>query len=202
MEFPDRLAENTILLDDQLTDSVSREAIMALQAKGFVVHMGLSASYADALIAMAQEPAIREYCPNDALVRFRDRAAIEEWLRKHRAVFLLLKQTPDGLQLAGYGWSGTETTERVPDGQTTFALRVGELGQGQGLSTPFAQLILNATQYLYGSRNLWLETWASNAAAVHVYQKLGFQQVDEVAAERASAGGTVPDTRLFMTLGR
>lgn len=200
MEFPERLDEQTIPIDQQVQDSLSREALAQLQQKGFVVHSGLTAAYADAITVMAQEPAIKEYCPNDSLYRFTDRAAVERWLTKRRAVFLLLKQDAAGLQLAGYGWSGLEASDHVPDGRTTFAIRIGQLGQGQGLATAFAQIIINASVSLYGASNFWLETWASNTAAVHVYQKIGFQQLDEVSSERASHGGTIPDTRLFMTL--
>lgn len=200
MDFPDTFSRNTTPLEGQVTDIVSQQALAQLAAKGFTAHFGLTETYADAIAAMARESAIREYCPNDSAARFKDRAATTQWLAKHRAVFLLLKQTPEGLMLAGYGWSGLEATEQVPGAQTTFALRVGELGQGQGLATPFAQLIIQASIALYDARGFWLETWASNTGAVHVYKKLGFQQVAEVPSQRKSADSTVPDTRLFMTL--
>jgi ribosomal protein S18 acetylase RimI-like enzyme len=48
---------------------------------------------------------------------------------------------------------------------------------------------------------MWLETWASDGAAVHIYHKLGFEDVDSQVDQRPTAGGqTVADTRLYMSL--
>lgn len=190
MNFPTTFAEATQPLPND-----------ELAAKRYEVHLGLTRAYAEAIIAMALEPAIREYCPNDSASRFANLAATEQWLSKGRAVFLLLKRTDDGLQLAGYGWVGDGTSSHVPGGQTTFAIRIGEAGQGQGLATPYMRAILTAAVTIYGAQKLWLETWQSNGAAVHVYHKLGFVDVDQEPGERPTAsGGTVADTRLYMQL--
>ncbi len=80
-------------------------------------------------------------------------------------------------------------------------MRVGEASQGQGLATPFSRLILAGSATLYGSQDMWLETWASDGAAVHIYHKLGFEDVDSQVDQRPTAGGqTVADTRLYMSL--
>jgi GNAT superfamily N-acetyltransferase len=179
------------------TDSaVVDAALQQLNDEGYTIRLGLTPDYADAIATMAHEPAILEYCPNDAGSRFKDQAATADWLTKGRAVFLLLKDD----ELAGYGWCGAGTSEHVA-GQTTFALRLGEIAQGQGLAAPFAQIMIHAAAALYGSRDFWLETWASNGAAVHTYHKIGFQDAANQVGDRpTTAGSPVPDTRLYMTL--
>ncbi len=116
-------------------------------------------------------------------------------------MFLLLKRENSGLRLAGYGWAGAALSPEVPAGHTTFAIRIGQAAQGQGLATPFSRLIVAGTAALYASRDFWLETWGSNAGAVHVYHKIGFQTVAEKPSGRPTvAGGTVPDNRIYMSL--
>ena len=202
MPFADGLDTDTHALPADRLGQVGTQAVEGLAAKGYEVHYGLTPEFANAIIAMAREPSIREYCPRDSGERFVDLASTEHWLSKGRTMFLLLKRTDSGdLQLPGYGWAGEATTEQVPGGQSTFALRVGEAGQGQGLATLFAQTIVSAATALFGAKNMWLETWASNGAAVHIYQKLGAIQIAEKPDQRPLPNGeTVADTRLYMTL--
>ena len=202
MPFANGLDAATHILPADRFGEAGAQAIEQLAAKGYEVHYGLTPEFATAIITMAREPSIREYCPRDSGERFVDLDSTKLWLSKGRTVFLLLKRTDSGeLQLAGYGWAGAATSGQVPGGQSTFALRMGEAGQGQGLATPFAQLIVSAATVLYSAQNMWLETWASNGAAVHIYHKLGAVQVAEKPDQRPLPNGeTVADTRLYMTL--
>lgn len=202
LEFPKDFADHTQKLNpEDFTNQNDRDFVKLLDDKGFELHQGLTKDYAEQLIEMAQEPAIKEYCPNDYGSRFRDLAATADWLKKGRAVFLLIKREVDGNRLAGYGWSGAGTSSIVQHGEVTFAIRIGELGQGQGMATPFARLIIAASASIYGVRDFWLETWASNAAAVHVYHKIGFVDVAQEPADRPSVKeGRVADTRVYMSL--
>jgi GNAT superfamily N-acetyltransferase len=170
-----------------------------LEAKGYEVWSGLTPEYADQITAMTHEPAILEYCPNDSGSRFTDHAATERWLAKQRGAFLLIKA--DDKSLAGYGWVGSETCAWIPEGQTTFALRMSQHHQGLGLATPFSASIITGARELYGAEHIWLETWQSNAGAVHIYGKLGFQQVHAELGDRPTADGQrLADTRLYMSL--
>lgn len=183
--------------NDQLTKLSAPE----IEAKDFEVWSGLTPEYAAQITGIAQEPSILEYCPNDSASRFMDIPAVERWLAKDRGAFLLIKRDDDTLTLAGYGWTGPEASDHVDGGKTTFALRISERYQGLGLATPFAAVIIGASIDLYGATNFWLETWQSNAAAVHVYHKLGFTDVAATPSERLTKDGIlVPDTRLYMTL--
>jgi ribosomal protein S18 acetylase RimI-like enzyme len=201
IDFPTTFVDTTQPLAAELGDQ-GNAALKRLTTQGYELHLGLTKELAQAISVMAREPNIREYCPRDSSERFSDLAATERWLAKHRAVFLLLERQKDAsLQLVGYGWSGPGTDTHVPVGETTFALRIGEAGQGQGLATPFCWLIVAATAALYGARNFWLETWISNAAAVHIYHKLDFETVAEETGVRPTAnGGEVADKRLYMQL--
>jgi ribosomal protein S18 acetylase RimI-like enzyme len=202
--YPTDLQTSSQLISDSLvSDPVTIDCIRQLAERNYEVHTGLTDKLADAVVEMAREPAIQEYCPNDIGKRFTDRQAIEKWLAKGRAAFLLIKHdvTDDDLHLVGYGWAGESSSSHAPGGETTFAIRIGEAGQGQGLATPFAQLIVNAAALLYNSKNFWLETWQSNGPAIHIYEKIGFSGVDAVPDKRPSIeNGSVPDTRLYMSL--
>ncbi len=201
-DFPNSFADETKPVPSVGLGQPAVEAVQQLAAKGYEVHFGLTPELAQALTVMARQPSIQTYCPNDSGRRFTNQAAAGHWLAKRRGMFLLLKRTDDSkLRLAGYGWAGNETSSLVPGGETTFALRVGEAGQGQGLATPFAWLIVAASAVLYGAQNMWLETWGSNGGAVHVYHKIGFINVVEVPGQRPLPDGrAVDDSRIYMSL--
>lgn len=172
-----------------------------LSSQGLEVHMGMTTEVAKQILAMSGEPAIREYCPKDLSERFRNQAAAEKWLAKGRAFFMLYKRSGDRLVPLGYGWTGPAASQQVPAGQTTFALRIAEAGHGQGLAAPFSWVVIAVSAQLYGLEDFWLETWASNGAAVHIYHKLGFEDVTEVPSQRPRPSGeSVQDTRIYMDL--
>jgi hypothetical protein len=196
-DIPTGFVTATHRLTLQDVDANSQTALRQLTEQGYEIHTGLTTDFADQIKTMSQEPAIREYCPKDATDRFADSQTAKKWLSKGRAMFLLLK---DG-QLIGYGWTGHATSDSVPGGQTTFALRIGQIGHGQGLAAPFSWLTISASNVRYGLKDIWLETWASNGAAVHIYHKLGFVNVTERRSTRPTAvGDTVDDVRIYMKL--
>jgi hypothetical protein len=180
------------------TDSSIKE----LAARGFVILNGFTEYLAGAISQMAGQKHIREFCPNDPAKRFATKETTARWLSKGRCMFVLaLDKDEDGWRAIGYGWTGSESSPDVPGGETTFAIRLGEEALGQKLSLPFARAIIAGSSALYDTKNVWLETWQSNAAAVHTYQKVGFQQVSQRQGRRKQpGGGTTPDTRLFMRL--
>jgi ribosomal protein S18 acetylase RimI-like enzyme len=185
--------------NDQLTKLFAPE----MEAKGFELWSGLTPEYVPQMLTLADQPTIREYCPEDTSRRFKDRTSAEEWLTRKRGTFLLTHTEAGGLiQLAAYGWSGTKVSSHIAGGEMTFSIRISENYQGQGLASLFSAAIISNTKEIYGAGHVWLETWQSNSAAVHIYHKMGFHDVDQQAAERPTAtGGTVADTRLYMTLG-
>jgi ribosomal protein S18 acetylase RimI-like enzyme len=195
--FPDSFDEQTRLITEEVAGEKGGEALAKLDSLGYEVRAGLTAEYAEEISNMALEPLIQKYCPKDCSERFKDEASTRQWLSKQRAAFLLIKKSADGPpQLAGYAWVGASRSEHVPNGETTFALRVGQDHQGHGLAAPFSQLVLLAAARLNGAKNIWLETWNSNQGAVHIYHKLGFIDTDRQAGELAGQ----PDTRLYMAL--
>jgi ribosomal protein S18 acetylase RimI-like enzyme len=170
-----------------------------LQEQGYEVRHGLTRAYADSVRELVTQPSICVYCLKDSTSRFCDQDATAQWLQKGRAVFLLV-ETETG-NVAGYGWSGPETSSHVPGGKVTVAMRISEEYQGRGLATPYLQAIIGATQSIYDATDFWLETWASNAGAVHVYGKVGFAEIEQEQGDRAlKDGGSTPDTRLYMRL--
>ena len=199
--FPDHYDDALQALPAEHMSEAGQQAIESLKEKGYEVQTGLTMEYADAIAVLSREPSIQEYCPKDCSERFASRETTAKWLSKKRATYLLLQILDDGQkQLAGYGWVGAKQTAQVPGGETTFSLRVGENHQGKGLATPFALAMLAAAEATYGAPHMWLETWASNGGAVHIYNKLGFNTIAEKPDERPSVSGQmVADTRLYMT---
>jgi GNAT superfamily N-acetyltransferase len=128
--------------------------------------------------------------------------AVEAWLSRQRLTFLLFKREVDGgLSPAGYGWIGIKDSSHVPNGQATFSLRVSEKHSGKGLAAPFSTVAIMASAAVFGVHGIWLEAWTSNGAAVHIYHKVGFVDVDAISEERSTTlegGGTIQDERLFM----
>jgi ribosomal protein S18 acetylase RimI-like enzyme len=200
-DFPDTFSEELISLSSLNLGQAGLEAFQKLSEADYEVKCGLTEEYAAKITAMTQEPSIRLNCPKDSSERFTDLEATKKWLQKKRGSFLLLKKEDDGsLSLAGYGWAGNGTSDKVPQGQTTFAVRVSENHQGKGLAAPFSWLIIAGSAVIYGARDFWLETWQSNGGAVHTYHKLGFEDVAEEAGERVTPDGQLADTRLYMSL--
>jgi hypothetical protein len=202
ISWPDKFDDATRPLPTGNLGQAGAEAARKLAERGYEVHAGLTSELAAQVLTMSTEPSIREFCPKDLSERFIDRAATERWLAKKRAAFLLFRREDSGsLGLAGYGWSGAGSNHYAPKGDTTFAVRIGEAGQGHGLAAPFSWLIIAASTYLYGAQDFWLETWASNGGAVHIYHKIGFVTVAEQSSERLVPDGkTITDTRIYMSL--
>jgi GNAT superfamily N-acetyltransferase len=200
--FPDAYDTALQPLPAEQMSEAGQQAIESLKSKGYEVQAGLTPEYADAIARLSLEPSIQEYCPKDSSERFTNREATAQWLSKKRATYLLLHRSDDGsLGLAGYGWVGTKQSPHVPGGETTFSLRVSENHQGKGLAAPFSVAMLAAATATYGAPHIWLETWASNGGAVHIYHKIGFNDVADQAEDRPSrVGPNVPDIRMYMTI--
>ena len=199
--FPTAFSDQLQPLPVDHFNDAGRQAVDYLASKGYEVRVGLTEPFATAIKVLSLQPTIREYCPRDCSVRFASREATETWLSKGRCVFLLIKPADEGSELlAGYGWCGPETSSHVSGGETTFAPRISETDQGHGLAAPYSLVMLQATAALFDARNFWLETWASNGGAVHVYHKMGFTDVSEQPGTRPRPSGEqVDDTRIYMT---
>jgi ribosomal protein S18 acetylase RimI-like enzyme len=197
MDYPTNFADDSQTYPVDKLGPVGRQAWQDLADKGYEVRVGLTKDMAGKIQTLSQEPSIREYCPKDYEERFSDEAATRHWLQKGRAMFTLLK---DG-QMAGYGWVGAGDSEQVPQGRHTFAIRLSEHFQGQGLAAPFMRLIISGGAILFGANDYWLEAWQSNAGAVHIYHKLGaVDEGQEMSDRKGRDGHQVSDIRLFLSL--
>lgn len=201
MNFPYAFNEQTQSLPYDQFGPIGKGDFDLLADKGYEVRVGLTPELAAQITVLSEEKAIKEYCPKDSAERFASLEATQRWLTKGRAVFLLIKSDERNPQVVGYGWVGPGKSEHAPGGEMSFAIRIGETGQGQGLATPYLRLILAGAAVMFKARNVWLETWQSNGGAVHVYHKIGAVDVAQEILERPTAdGGTVRDTRLYMTI--
>src|SRR5579884_1049083 len=153
--FPVEFAERTEQLTADRLSGDDVEMLQRLSEKGYEIHTGLTQAFAEQIMEMCLQPSIKEYCPNDCGRRFKDLEAVRTWLAKGRGAILLLKNDAGNLRLAGYGWAGGELSVHVPGGETTFAIRIGEADQGQGLATPYCRLIVAGSSLIYDAKNYW-----------------------------------------------
>lgn len=168
-----------------------------LEGREFTITTGFPPEALTEMIPIANSEAVREFCPKDSLERFGDGEMAERWLKKGRELFLL--RDMGNKALAGYGWTGSETSEHVPDADTTFAVRLSPAYAGRGLAPPFTRSIVASSRLLHGG-STWLETWRSNEAAIRTYLKAGAVLVSTMDADRPSLEQTEPyaDIRWFM----
>lgn len=154
-------------------DQAGMAAIEKLQERGFEVIAGVTPADVASITEIAQQQAVREQCPKDLTSRFGDQAMMEKWLGKNggRAVFLL--RDLEHKQVRGYGWTGQESCEQLPEYTNTFGVRLDERVSGQGLGVPFVTAILSGSSALYGVERIWGETWGSNGGAVKTYLRAG-----------------------------
>lgn len=179
-----------------ISDS-GKQSLIQLRQKGFVILCGLSPTDIPTLRSIAQQPSIMRYCPRDFSERFSNTSTAIAWLSKGRSFFALRDQTNN--RIAGYGWSGPGSTEYAPKASITVALRISERYQGQGLASLFFTVIVDAIRVAFPNESIWLETWQSNAGAVHIYEKNGFSIIKSLPSMRPqSSGADASDTRLFM----
>lgn len=204
IKFPTTYSENLIDIREFELSQSGNEAVEELARRGFYVSAGLRRTDVMDFTEIAGTDSIREYCPNDITSsRFLDQESAQEWLKKSRGP-VQLRSIGSGV-LAGYGWTGPEHSNMVPEGDTTFALRLSPDFAGNGLGLPLTQIILAGSTALYGKRNIWLETWKSNRAAVATYKHAGAVERGSKDGRRptlhpteADIGGMREDTRLYM----
>jgi hypothetical protein len=216
--FPKTLVEQVQPITEDIGER-GNDALARLNERGFTVARGLTPYYAGSLAVISQQDHIREYCPRDTAERFPTPPAIEKWHAKKdgRAPFLLLsdvmyKGAPIGEAIDGYGWSGTEPCEALPDHPITTAYRLARRGLRQGLFGDFVQVVTSATNTFYAEgEGIGLETWFSNEKAVGAYEEVGYELLDtgEVelrptlnpglpGAHMTDKGLMAPDHRLYM----
>lgn len=189
------------------------QSLAALYRAGYGVACGIRRQDVSGVTSVANQPGVREFCPNDATMRFASVEKMEGWLTKGggRGFFQLFS----GAKLAGYGWTGAETCPELPDSLTTFAVRLNAGGgfTGQGLAHHFANVIVDASVAYYGACNIGLETWQSNVAAVKSYERAGAELITSRADARptltaepdfltAAGEAYVRDTRSYMQFTR
>jgi hypothetical protein len=159
-------------------------ALATLAHKEIIVVSGLVEADVPQITAIAGQTGVREFCPKDMGKRFPDAETIaSDWLPKGRGAFLALDAANDG-RIVGYGWTGPELCDELPDCETTFAVRLCEEVAGRGLGAPFTTLIVAGSMALHGAEKIGLETWGSNAAAVRSYVNAGAQLVRTRDSER------------------
>jgi RimJ/RimL family protein N-acetyltransferase len=205
MPYPTTFTDTPVSLDDFELDQVGTAAIEKLRQRGFEVVTGVRPEDVPFITEIAKQQAVREFCPKDLANRFGDREMMEQWLRKNggRAVFLL--RDIEHKQVRGYGWTGLQPCEELPEYTTTFGVRLDERVSGQGLGTPFVAALLSGSMAAYGTERVWGETWGSNIGAVKTYLRIGAVLVgtkDDWRPTLETAPGVVEgmrqDVRLLM----
>ena len=205
--YPTGFAEQVQTIDSSI-GQLGDVALERLHEKGYTVATGLTEYFAGAVGVMGLQSHIREYCPKDSTEsRFGTLQSTEKWLQKSggRGMFLLLRDEDANARLEGYGWTGYEACNELPDHPITLAYRIGELGLGKGLATDFLQVVVSGSNSLYApGEGIGLETWRSNKAA-SIYDKVGFVAIAEAPEDELrptlqtnATNGKILDRRLYM----
>jgi hypothetical protein len=196
--FPTELADSALVLDSSIPlGRRGNAAVAALTRNGLQASVGLEVLGVDRLVSVTTEQHIVEFCPSDRN-RFADVDACRTWASKQRA-FVSITDVASSALLA-YGWSGPETNKHVPGADITTAYRVTRFGQaatkriresGENdfrLGIQLGEMVVASAVHLFGASPdaVSLETWASNGAARHLYELLGFVQLDSAPNEPAT----------------
>jgi hypothetical protein len=198
VDYPNELANPATPIDSS-TDLGPRgnSAVATLLKHELQPSVGLDRSIIEHLVGVTGEDHIVEFCPTDRR-RFADVAACQEWVQKHRA-FVAITDSASSALLA-YGWSGPDKNKHIPGADITTAYRVTRAGQaatklarerGDGdfrLGMYIGELVIATATQLYGASpdSVSLETWGTNVAARHLYELLGFVQLDTAPNEKAT----------------
>ena len=173
MPYPTTFTNQPLSLSQFELDPAGTAAVEKLRERGFEVVIGVTHDDVPFITEIAHQHAVREQCPKDLTHRFGNQDMMAQWLGKNggRAVFLLRDVAHQTIR--GYGWTGLEPCEQLPEYTTTFGVRLDERVSGQGLGAPFVAAILYGSMFLFGSERVWGETWGSNVGAIKTYLKVG-----------------------------
>ena len=166
MNVPQTLSNSLHSIDQSKLSDSGKAFYQKILDRGFDIKFELDETAAKQIIKLSLEPAIKEFCPNDSGKRFKDIDSLKQWISKGRIVVLLTKQVDNNTEVVGYGWVGEGESMYVETGKATFAIRIGEAGQGQGLGTPFAALIVEVAASEYGINLVWIGEKAPSATSV------------------------------------
>jgi hypothetical protein len=204
MHYPSELADSATLLDSSAGLGPRGNASIAkLTEHGLRATVGLDVPTIEALLGVTAEEHIVEFCPTDRR-RFANVAACQEWVGKHRA-FVAITDASSAALLA-YGWSGPDKNKHVPGADITTAYRVTRAGQvatkrvresGDAsfrLGMHIGELVIATAVHRFGAApdGVSLETWGTNGAARHLYELLGFVQLDSAPNEPATRPTLLP----------
>lgn len=136
------------------------------------------------LIAKSRQPNILKFTPNDAKKRFGDQTMLDAWRAKGREIHWLLGKNNDLAGIIWYGKSQFPLDIALPEiPEETFAIRIYDGYAGHGLARSALRLSLEAHVHSKQSRGeavsgIWGQTDIDNPAALAVYVKFGYQEVD------------------------
>lgn len=147
--------------------------------KDVFVQQGILDCQIDQLIEYSNtDPEVKKNT-NDS-VRFKDRNAINNWLKKGRIIYSLIDKNKN---LLGIIWFGQKDPPVKLKANFTLGLRIYGPARGQGLSQIFMKNTFNdllENQSNSQITGFWLETSIDNIAAIHTYKRFGFKKVDQV----------------------
>lgn len=179
-DFPKGFVESPYILSPNDVQLEQRVHLRQLERQGYEVVAGLRREDVPALTEVAEQEGTREFCPNDLKLRWGNEEMAERQLAKAGGRCVLRLVRKDTGDTHGFGWTGhisEEEKQYLPMCENTFALRLHEASRGKKLGMPFSRVIVAGSMALWGARNIGLETWASNTAAVRTYLAAGAELV-------------------------
>lgn len=110
--------------------------------------------------------------------RFKDLSSFKNWLIQGRIIYTLVDKNKN---LLGIIWFGQKEPSININANFTFAIRIYGPARGQGLSQEFMKIAFDDLLKKIKKTKItgfWLETASNNFAAIHIYEKFGFQKIN------------------------
>jgi uncharacterized cofD-like protein len=165
-EQPHESFESIQIVDASRLNEVAGEELVILR--------GLTSALRTQLVEKSDQPHIRLWTPRDSSERFTSEGMIE--LRQAEGdEFYSLVRPGEPEDLGGVMWLKRKYFESSSPFNTTFAVRLYEGYEGQGLGQPFMNGVLEDYTTLHpGPNYIWLGVKERNERAKRLYNKLGF----------------------------
>ena len=158
------------------------------QSEDLMVVRGFVAPFADQLVEKSKQPHIRRWTPRDASERFKDLDSALERVKNNETHLLVDVNTYDVGGVIWYGRKEPPIDVSPHNPSYTFAIRLYESYQGQGLARPFMRKSLSdfledrrlsgeLRDYGASLGGIWLDVDENHQRAITRYKEFGYQTV-------------------------
>ncbi len=141
------------------------------------VDRGWEDDLAAELPELSRQPHILRSTPKDASRRFTDQESADLWYDDENKLPSVYTFRLGGLSVGGLVWMSSQQHVDTPGAHYTSGFRMYQGAVGRGLARPFSEVAHEDFFNLHPTSGIWLETDETNAAALALYEKLGYTEI-------------------------